>query len=161
MNWNQFIDRLKAYPNGLHKLLPPCPKDRIDAIECELGVLPSSFAEMLVCFNGAELFGKYGPMITLFGISTIPPLPKMEWATDWYIDKFTPTWRSTQGRPNDWVIGIWNYGTLVILDSNNIVQEWDWSQRTWESTYSEISDWVERVVRDGDELLSELERDQF
>jgi hypothetical protein len=125
-SWDTVQSQLRAYPIGTHRLLPPCPEPRLEAVQAELGTIPEVLVEMLRRFNGAELFEKCGALITIFGISTTPPLPPMDWAEDWYIDKFTPTWRSVFSRPQDWTVAMWNYGVLVVLD------QYGWSKSgTW------------------------------
>ena len=57
---------------------------------------------MLKHFNGGELFFDAGPCITVFGLS----LPADDPNFDWFIDRFTPKWRSIRQRPKDWVIGM-------------------------------------------------------
>jgi len=56
--------------------------------------MPAVLVEMLNNFNGARLFLRHVPLISIFGVSLIPPLSPMQWAEDWHIDKYTPSWRS-------------------------------------------------------------------
>ena len=105
----------------MHRLRPPCPPERIRAVQDALGALPAVLTEMLGYFNGAELFFIGMPFITVFGISEIPPLSPLQWAPDWYVDKFTPAWRKASvGRDKDWVIAMKNYGALAVLENDNV-----------------------------------------
>ena len=118
--------------------------------------MPIALVEMLKLFNGAELFVKTGPMVTIFGISANPPLPPLEWAADWYIEKFTPAWRSFgQGNQTDWAIAMMNYGGLIILNKNGTTREWDTSQGMWGSKTWEFGDWVDDVLRNGEVYMRE------
>src|ERR1700687_2139736 len=110
-DWNSLLARLRSYPPNIHRLLPPCPRERIATVESEQGQLPKALKEMLKRMNGGELFIRAGPMLSVFGISIVPPLPPTEWAPDWWIDKFTPTWRQAGlGGQDDWVIAMMNFG---------------------------------------------------
>jgi hypothetical protein len=90
VNWVSVLDRLRIYPPGAHKFLPSCPMERIDAVQTDLGGIPEDIVAMLKHFNGAKLFVNSGPLVRMFGISTLPPLPPLEWAPDWCIDKLCP-----------------------------------------------------------------------
>lgn len=80
----------------------------------------------------------------------------MQWAADWWIDKFTPAWRSAeQGRQTDWAIAMMNYGGLIILGQDGTTREWDTSQGTWEPETREFGDWVDEVLRDGKLYMQE------
>jgi hypothetical protein len=116
--------------------------------------MPDGLIEMLPHFNGAELFDRCGPMLTIFGISTIPALPPLEWAPDWQIDKYTPAWRqASPHRENQWAIGMTNYGGLIILDNDGTVKQWDKSRRIWEDNQWTLDEWVEDIFREGDAFL--------
>src|SRR5437899_892990 len=118
-DWDAFLVRLRAYPAHFHRILPPCPGERIEAVEKELRELPPTLKEMLRRFNGVELFISGSPLVSLFRISTIPPLPPLEWAPEWCIDTFTRKWRAAgSNRQGDWAIAITNYGGLILLDAD-------------------------------------------
>jgi hypothetical protein len=154
-DWDTFLARLKSYPSNAHRLLPPCPGKRIAAVESELGELPKSLKEMLNHVNGAKLFIRAGPMVSVFGISVVPPLPPMEWASDWWIDKFTPWWRDAEsGRQNDWVIAMMNYGGLILIDANNKVSEWDTSEGRWLKENVPFADWMKQIIAEGESFLT-------
>lgn len=74
-DWDAFVVRLRAYPFHFHRILPPCPGERIEAVEKEIGELPQTLWEMLKRFNGAELFIAGSPLVSFFRISTSPTLP--------------------------------------------------------------------------------------
>src|SRR5580704_15904853 len=93
VDWANVLARLNAYPAGTHKFLPPCPEEKIEAVQMDLGKMPEELASMLRHFSGAHLFDRTGPLISLFGITPASPLPPFEWAPDWCIDKYTPEWR--------------------------------------------------------------------
>jgi hypothetical protein len=160
-DWDSFIARLSAYPDGMHRLLPPCPDERIRALDTELGHFPHVLNEMLRRANGIELFCCPNATTTLFGISTIPALPPFEWAPDWHIDKFTPKWRALgSDREDDWAIAMTNYGGLVLLNADGITKEWDTCERRWLSINLPFSDWIDKEMREGDVTLAELQADE-
>jgi hypothetical protein len=154
VNWEQVLTRLRAYPPQVHSILPPCPEERIEAVQRELGVMPGTLVDMLRHFNGARLFDRHGPLVSVFGITSIPPLPPLEWAPDWHIDQFTPAWRSAFKRPGDWVFAVMNYGNKFALAPDGTVKEWDSSERKWRPGMPGLSEWVEWILREGGEFLS-------
>lgn len=156
IDWEHVVARLRSYSANINQLLPPCPEDRIRAVQAELGEIPRVLVNMLSHFNGGELFVDHGPLISIFGISTIPPLPPLEWAPDWYIDKFTPSWRSSSNRRGDWVIAMWNYGGLVVLDECGLTKEWDTAVGNWGERTLPLDEWVEDVFREGNAFLEEI-----
>jgi hypothetical protein len=155
-NWENILQRLNKYPTGTHLFLPPCPEQRIESVQSELGKMPSVLTEMLKHFNGARLFKKTGPFVSIFGVSTIPLLPPLQWATEWYVNKFTPAWRSGgNNRQSEWAIAMMNYGGLVILEDHGIVKEWDTAQAKWNSHTWKINEWLEDLLAKGDAFLRE------
>ena len=147
---------LRAYPSHFHRILPPCPDVRIDAVENELGQLPPTLKAMLTVFNGAKLFCNAGPSFSLFGISTIPQLSPANWAEDWYIDKFTQEWRiSDIRRRSDWAIAITNYGGVFLLDENEAIKEWDTSQGVWLLKDFSVEAWIEKIIGEGEAIMLE------
>jgi hypothetical protein len=156
VDWKAFLRRLRAYPTGIHKIRPPATQERIRAVEEKVGKLPSELADMLGLFNGAELFKKNGFMLSLFGLTEEPPLPPFEWGEEWYIDRFTPMWRHEgKNRQNDWAIAMMNYGELILLDGQGKIKKWDTSERTWAPGNVSFDQWLEEVLREGDEFLNE------
>lgn len=153
--WPAISNRLHTYPSGTHRLLPPCPEDRLRDVQLELGELPDDLVEMLRCFNGGRLFEKGIQLVALFGVSTIPPLPPLEWSEEWRIDKFTPRWRAFKGQPTDWAIGMMNYGGLIILRKDGVVGEWDTSQRRWEPDSWTFAEWIEKIIDEGEAYINE------
>lgn len=152
-DWDAFLVRLQAYPSHFHHFLPPCPGERIEAVEKDLGKLPATLKAMLKCFNGAELFLR---SFSLFRISTVPPLPPFEWAPEWCIDAFTPKWRAAgSNRQGDWAIAMTNYGGLVLLDANETIKEWDTGQSTWLVKNLPFGEWIEKVIREGEVIMAE------
>jgi len=158
-DWDAFLVRLHAYPSHFHRILPPCPEERIEAVEKQLGKLPTSVMSMLRRFNGAKLFLSAGPSFSLFGISDVPPLPPLpllEWAPEWCIDKLTPKWRGAgSGRQGDWAIAMTNYGGLILLDWNESIKEWDTAQSTWLSQNLSFGEWIEKVISEGEVIMAE------
>src|SRR5262249_39130905 len=133
--WEKLLRQLQSYPSGVHKMLPACPEDRLQAVQESLGKMPESLVTMLRHFNGAELFDKCGPMVTVFGVTTTTPLPEFESAPDWWIDQYTPAWRRAGiNRELEWVIANTNYGGLTILDKEGRAKEWDQGYRQWGAT---------------------------
>ncbi len=152
-HWLKVINRLQTYPQDTHRLLPPCSRERLQAVETVLGKLTEALQDMLMHFNGAELFTRDGPLATLFGISTIPPMPSLEWAPDWYIDKFTPEWRVLgPGRNREWVVGMTNYGGLILLNDEGTISEWDTSEFTWLLQGMPFGQWIESILDEGESL---------
>jgi hypothetical protein len=134
-------------------IVRPCPEDRIKAIEERFGQVPAHLADILRHFNGAELFVSSIAFVTIFGISTIPPLPPAEWAPEWTIDQYTPRWRSSSDRQGDWPFAIMNYGGLILLRPDGTVKEWDRSQRKWSVTTFTFDEWLQYILREGDAYL--------
>lgn len=155
VDWEGFLRRLRSYPAHVHNILPPCPEERIEAVEEEFGKLPEPLGDMLRHFNGAQLFDRTGYLLTIFGVSAIPPLPPFEWGPDWYIDKFTARWRSCGRRENDWAIAMMCYGVLIVLAGDGCVREWDTSQGNWGPKKWSLEGWLEAVIREGDAYLNE------
>jgi hypothetical protein len=155
-DWDTFLVRLKAYPSHFHRILPPCPGERIEAVEKELGKLPTTLKEMSERFNGAELFISGSPFVSVFRISTIPPLPPLEWASEWCIDTFTRKWRAAgHNRQDDWAVAMTNYGGLVLLNKDGTVKEWDTGQSTWLSRNLPFAEWIENVMSEGETIMAE------
>lgn len=159
VNWADVLDRLRSYPASVQRFRPPCPKDRIEIVQQQLGMLPAELSDMLNHFNGAKLFdaGAGGSMVSLFGTTEDPPLPRFEWGVDWYIDTFTPAWRAAVGvsRQDDWVVAMMNYGDLIILDKNGTVREWDTAVKFWSPNVLSFAEWIEDILRQGDNYLKE------
>lgn len=153
VDWEAFLSRLRSYPKGVHKILPPYTGARLEAIQKQLGILPRALSEMLCHINGAELFIAGTPLVTVFGISSTPPLPPLDWAEDWYIDKFTPTWRRAGNRQLDWTIAMTNYGGLIVLDEHCSVKEFDTSQSTLTPRNTTLDQWLSKVMQEGDASL--------
>jgi hypothetical protein len=153
-DWTALMDRLRKYPPSYHKFLAPCPRDRITASETRLGTMPEVLKDMVQHFNGAELFDATGPLLTLFGVTTVPPLPPLEWAEDWYIDKFTPHWRAWgANRDDDWVIGMMSYGGLILFNQSRGISEWDTGERRWLLENTLLDDWIEKVIVHGEAMI--------
>src|SRR5262249_572409 len=139
-----------------HQFLAPCPRDRITAAETKLGTMPEVLRDMLQHFNGAELFVATGPLLTLFGVTTVPP---REWGGDWYIDKFTPSWRASGADlDDDWAIGMMNYGGLILFNQSCGISEWDIGEGRWLLENTSLDDWIEKVIVDGETMMEELNR---
>jgi hypothetical protein len=155
-NWKSTLKRLSSYPVDVHRILPPCPEARLQSVQLELGTMPDDLIDMLRHFNGAKLFNKCGPMISVFGITAVPLLPPMEWSPDWHIDQYTPDWRrASAGREKEWAIAMTNYGGLAILDKSGAVKEWDKGYRMWGVTDQDLGSWMDRILREGDAFLQE------
>lgn len=155
VNWENVLRRLRAYPGNVHKILPPCPADRIRDVEEQLGKMPEELSQMLRHFNGAELFIDAVPFVTIFGITTDPPKSPLAWAPEWYIDRFTPKWRSSSNSQSDWAFAMTNYEGLVVLDEGGVVKEWDTSQGRWGPRNSTFDEWIEETLQEGDEYMEE------
>jgi hypothetical protein len=161
-DWGALIDRLRKAPRGRHQFLAPCPHDRMETVEEKCGPIPVILREMLGHFNGAELFNEGGPFLTLFPISTVPPLRPLEWGEDWYIDKITPKWReSAPNRNDDWPIGMMNYGGLIVYSESRGIKEWDTSEGRWLLEHTPFAAWIEKVISDAEIMMAELELDDL
>jgi hypothetical protein len=159
-NWDAFLSRLRGYPPGYHRFLAPCSRQRIKAVEGEIGPLPVVLSEMVERFNGAELFIASGPMLTVFGLSTVPPPPPLDWAEGWYIDGFTPKWRASgQNRNDDWALGMTSYGGLILYNEHKGVKEWDTGANKYNFENMSLDDWLEKVLGDGEVMMAELRAD--
>jgi hypothetical protein len=154
MDWNAFVEKVQSLPANTYKLHSPCGSLRMQEVQLELGSFPSQVSEMLRCCNGAELFINYDPLLTLFGLYQ-PDLPPQFANYDWYIDRWSRSWRSKMHRPDDWVIGMYNYGTVVVLGADLLIREWDSAQRNWSHREHPWEDWLERVIAEGCEYLNE------
>ena len=153
------MDRLRKYPPSYHHFLAPCPPDRITAAEAKLGTMPEVLKDMLQHFNGAKLFDAADPMLRIFGVTTVPPLPRFEYAEDWYIDKFTPPWRASGANlDDDWAIGMMNYGGLILFNQSRGISEWDTGERRWLLENTSLDDWIEKVIVDGETTMEETSR---
>ena len=117
--------------------------------------MPSDLLAMLRCFNGAKLFIKSGPLVSIFGVSSVPDMPPLGWAPDWNIDKFTPKWRSAGSGRDEFVIAMMNYGVLVLLDQNGNVKEWETSSCEWSKRILTFQQWMEWLLHEGAVYMSE------
>jgi len=151
IDWKGFCHRMRAFGPGTQILNSPCSQARIDEDELRLGQMPDELSGMLRAFNGAELFINAIPMITVFGLSTREDTAD----SDWFIDRYTPKWRAASDRSFDWVIGMTNYGSLIILDQHLQVQEWDTLHNKWGTETQSFSNWLERIVSEGVTYLKE------
>jgi hypothetical protein len=125
-------------------------------LEKEFGKLPSTLREMLERFNGAELFLSGGPFVTLFRISSIPPLPALEWAPDWCVDSITRRWRAQgSNRAGDWAIAMTNDDGLVLLCADETVNEWDTAQCILSSKNVPFEEWMANLTDEGRALIAE------
>jgi hypothetical protein len=138
------------------------PHVRIAVAEKQFGTMPAIAREMLQHFNGAELFVASGPMLTLFGLTTVPPLPPLEWGEDWYIDKLTPAWRASGlNRDRDWAVAMMNYGGLILFNESRGISEWDTGESRWLLENMAFGDWIEKVIADGETMMAELKQDEL
>jgi hypothetical protein len=147
--WNAFWDRISSSLPGTHSVKPPAPASRLQDIQRELGEFPEELLEMLAYCNGAELFISAIPLVTLFGISPLVPVPTLQWASDWYVDRFTPAWRGHSGCAADWAIAMTSYGALVVLRDGDGLREWDCNERRWLGPQRPIGDWLSAILHDG------------
>ena len=163
-DWDTLVARLRKYPADYHHFLAPCPQHRIADAGKQLGTMPAILKQMLENFNGAELFVDAcggGAMLSLFGLTTVPPLPPLEWGEDWYIDRFTPHWRAAgTDRDDDWAIGMENYGGLILFNESRGISEWGTSERGWLLENVVFGDWIEKVIADGETVMAELNQDK-
>jgi hypothetical protein len=155
-DWDAFLVRLGAYPPDWHRLLPPCPSERVREAEKQCGKLPVTLKEMFTRFNGAQLFCSPNPCVSIFRISTSPPPPPFEWAPEWCIDAFTPKWRASgSDRERDWAIAMTNYGGLILLDQDGTIKEWDTAVSTWLVNKVPFSKWIEKQIKEGEIVMAE------
>ena len=155
VDWKVFVTRVGKYPSGTHKVLPPCPEDRIQAIQAEYGRMPSELVSMLRHFNGAKLFIRTCPMVSIFRIATVPPLPPLQWSPEWQIENYTSSWRSCGSVRKEWAIGMMNYGGLILLDSVGNIKEWDTDEGNWIGQTLTVYDWIEKLFDEENRYLEE------
>ena len=118
--------------------------------------MPDELLDMLRHFNGAKLFDKIGPMISVFGMTPATPLDPFWWSPDLCIDTYTPEWRRAwPGREQEWAIAMWCYGALVILDQDGMVKEWEKSTVSWGRTNLSFDAWIEGVLTEGSDFMAE------
>jgi hypothetical protein len=110
-----------SLPQGACDLRAPCPEERIRQEQARLGPFPEGIIGMLRRFNRASLFIDAIALVTVFGLSA----PEDDPVCDWFIDLYTPEWRSRMGRPHDLVIGMFNYGGIITIGDDSVVREWD------------------------------------
>lgn len=149
---DSFLDELLSLPPAAFALRTPCPDERIRQAESWLGTFPEGIVGMLQSFNGAELFIDTIALVTVFGLSVAEDDP----ACDWFIDRFTPTWRSRIGRPHDLVIGMFSYGGIVTIGTDSLVREWDSVQWKWSSDHDAmpLDSWIEMIAAEGRDYLA-------
>jgi len=121
--------------------------------ERRLGQMPNDLVKMLDAFNGGELFVDAIPFVTIFGLS----LSADKTTSDWFIDRFTPSWRSGPGKPMDWAIGMTNYGGLVILGGDLFVRIWDTSEKQWtDNQLLLLDEWIVKIMKEGAACLEDV-----
>lgn len=148
-DWERVMERLRSYSPGVNVLRDGCNADRIAQISSELGSVPPQLRELLRHFNGAELFVDAIPLVTLLGI----PLASDRGGAGRFIDHYTQSWRREYQRPHDWVIGIKNYGALIVLSDDGLVREWEPTSRAWGNGPWRFEEWIETLLVDGDAYL--------
>jgi hypothetical protein len=148
------LDELLSLPQGSCDLRAPCLDERIRQAETRLGPFPDCVVGMLRRFNGASLFIDAIALVTVFGLSA----PEDDPACDWFIDRYTSEWRSRMGRPDDLVIGMFNYGGIITIGSDSVVREWDSAQGKWSSDHDAIrfDSWLVMISAEGREYLADL-----
>jgi len=152
-DWTSFEARLRAHPAGVHQFQPSAIATCLERATSRVGALPSFCEAMLSSTNGIELFINGGPFATLFGVSPETPVSTLEWAPDWYIDAFTPTWRKARNGGTDVVTGVTCYGTLFVFRTRQTVQEWDTQAGDWCSEEGPVEEWLERLIVEGEEFM--------
>lgn len=160
-DWDKVLDHLSDYPPGIHRLLPPCSKERLSQVQSELGQMPAGLVAMLTRFNGGKLFCLSGgsPTYSLFGVSVVPPLPRIEWSRHWWIDRFTRSWRESHEAETAWVIGLSCDGRVAVLDQIEIVRTWDSAVRWWDERIMTYSEWIWDIIKEGEICMEEARRD--
>lgn len=151
MDWDDFLQKMQTFPPQVHNLRLPCHLERVKKAELLLGQIPIELSQMLERFNGGKLFINGIAFVTIFGLS----MPNDSPTFDWFIDRYTPAWRSKIGQPMDWVIGMTNYGGVQILERDSFISEWDSSQNKWMDGRYSLSEWLEKMLADGAACLDE------
>jgi hypothetical protein len=151
MNWTLFTNTLQETDGTRHRLMPPCPEERIEWLEQRWGSLDPTLRSMLLLFNGAELFIDAVPMVTVLGISTEPPQPPLVWPKECCMDYWLDS-RPYSGKPG-WPIARTNYDSLWIFDGQK-VQEW-YAEGDGMGQALIFSAWAEQVIEDGKKYLTE------
>jgi hypothetical protein len=156
VDWELFVKRLQPGFDYSHQLHPPCPAERIGQINRELGALPTEVDNMLRIFNGGEIFVNPMPSVTIFGLS----LPGDRRDFDWFIDRYTPAWRSAKNRPQDWILAMTSYGGLLVMEQDLTVRQWDTARHAWDGLPMSYEDWLDATVRECNISVNELRRDR-
>jgi hypothetical protein len=150
VNWQTFVDTLKNQPVGHHRLRPPGSAERVIEVVSELGEMPQDLVSILGHFNGAELFIRAIPLVTLFGLSSAETPAR----NDWFVDRFTRNWREKLQRPTDWIIGVTNYGGVLALVDDAHLREWDSSQQSWTTSPINLESWLVTLLDQGAEYMN-------
>ena len=58
-------------------------------------------------------------------------------------------------REHDWAIAMTNYGGLILLDRRKTITEWDTGQSTWLLRNLRFSEWIEKVISEGELITTE------
>jgi hypothetical protein len=141
-------------------LLPPCPDERIEAVERALGDIPPVVKDMLGRFNGGTLFKTTPLVVRLLGVSPASPYPPEQWPAELCIDHYTAKWRANiVERRHDWVIAVTRLGGAdqsalgIICDADGFIHKRNLVDDKWVERYVPFREWMGEVVTHGDALL--------
>ncbi len=154
MNLTDFFKNIKDFPTGVHRFLPGATDENLQILTERIGKLPEFLEKLLKEFDGAELFINGIPFLTIFRSINNPPLTALEWSSEWFIDNYTKKWReSNTERNDDFAIAMTNYGGLILADKKGKIKEWDTSEGRWIFQNMLTTDWFEKIVLEGKEIL--------
>jgi hypothetical protein len=143
------------YSSNVHRINPPCPEDRIAAVEQQLGPMPEDLRAMLMLFNGGQLFIKASALASVFGLAKLPAEPHPISGGEWCIEEFTSKFRSSGSERQEWEICMKSYGVLTLLDTTGATRQWDTARGEWSGKRVSFNDWLDDLVQEGDAYLAE------
>lgn len=153
-DWSEVLDKLRQHPPSYHELFSAANSDEIADVEKKLGVMPADVKSVIGQTNGAELFIKGGPLLTLLPIKMNEKLARVDWSNIWCIDNYTTLWRQAgEKRNKDWVFAVTSYGGLILQERPDEISEWDTADTGWIQRHVPVSEWIEKVLADGNALM--------
>lgn len=145
MNWKNILEKLASFPDGVNNLFPPCKIEQLQEIDDKILNLPATLREMLMLFNGAELFVNAIPFVTLFG--TDIPTAKCNLIT------MNSVLQNSCGQTSSVAFAMTNYGSILILGSDDCVKEWDGQTGQFSDDNVNLSLWIDETIRDGEQYM--------
>lgn len=138
---NNLIQKLQRF-SSVMIFNKPLPEKDLSEFQRVIGSeLPSSYATMLRCFDGGELFV---PGTIMYGVNKFKKNDALSEVNDGvYRDKFSI--------PQTYlIIGKLNYGDLLCIDlkNRNELIQWDHEQDEEFCRWNNFEDWLEETIYD-------------